>query len=206
MIDTALLSRFTEQFRSLKAVVSVSKQRAIQDPPDFLFAENQNVFVKLYLVSACSMLEAFVQDLAYAYVEELQRRINSLNFPFNLMMWVAEQEKAKLEFKRFEALKGPKDMSDLISPNYWQTIKAFSRIGIDLSRSPAASYKDFIVTTVEKRNRIVHHNDAALDLSFLDIERTINEFELYTQCLFETVLADPHLSMPIDPEAPTETV
>lgn len=166
MIDDAILKSFSEQFGNLRKVVVESSARSIKEPEDRLFSENQNIFVKLYLVGACSMLEAFIQDLAAAYVQKLQDRINSANFPFNLIMWIAEHDKAKLEFKPFEAKKSAKDISDLISPNYWKTLQAFSRVGIDLSTSDIKRYKDFVTTTVEKRNKIVHYNDDALDLSF----------------------------------------
>lgn len=86
MIDTTLLSNFVGQFENLKKVVIESSARSMKDPPDSLFYEHQNVFIKSYLVSACSMLEAFIQDLAAAYVDRLQERINSANLPFNLVV------------------------------------------------------------------------------------------------------------------------
>lgn len=193
MIDTALLANFQAQFDGLKSVVIESAGRAIQDPPDALFYDHQNVFIKAYLVSACSMLEAFIQDLAYAYVDIIQNKINATNLPFNMVIWAADHEKAKPEFKPFIAMKEKKDVSDLISPNYYKTIKAFSKVGIDLSSSDIDSFKDLIISKVEKRNKIVHHNDEALDLSFSDIVDTIDKFKEYTICLFECVSADPHL-------------
>ncbi len=193
MIDDALLTKFLEQFDNLKEVVAESSARSILDPPDSLFYDHQNVFIKSYLVSACSMLEAFIQDLASAYVDKLQAKINSANLPFNLVVWIAEHEKAKPEFKAFEAKKSKKEIADLISPNYWKTMQAFKRVGIDLSASDIAKYKDFINTTVEKRNRIVHHNDDALDVSFADVVATIDSFRHYAKCLFMAVCADPHL-------------
>ena len=72
-------------------------------------------------------------------------------------------------------------------------MKAFERVGVDLSDQQIGSYKDFVVTTVEKRNKIVHHNDDALDISFADVVTTINTFSNYIGCLFGAVCADPHL-------------
>lgn len=125
MIDEALLAKFLGQFDNLKKVVVESNARSIMEPPDSLFYEHQNVFIKSYLVSACSMLEAFIQDLATAYVSKLQTKINSANLPFNLIVWIAEHDKARLKFKAFEAKKNEKDIKKLISPNYWKTMKAF---------------------------------------------------------------------------------
>lgn len=193
MIDRGLLTKFLGQFDNLKQVVAESSARSITDPPDKLFYGHQNVFVKSYLVSACSMLEAFIQELAGAYVDKMQEKINSANLPFNLVVWVAEHEKARQEFRAFEAKKSKKDIADLISPNYWKTMQAFTRIGVDISTSEAVNYKDYIASIVDKRNKIVHHNDDALDLSFNDVITAIDNFAKYAECLFKTVCADPHL-------------
>lgn len=194
MIDNALLTNFLGQFDNLKKVVVESSARSMKDPPDSLFYEHQNVFIKSYLVSACSMLEAFIQDLTGAYVDKLQAKINSANLPFNLVVWIAEHDKAKLKFKPFEAKISRKDISKLISPNYWKTMQAFERVGIDLSASDISQYKDFIATMVAKRNKIVHYNDDALDLSFSDVVKTIDQFNEYAKCLFGAVCNDPHLN------------
>lgn len=193
MIDEAILSKFLGQFDNLKEVVAESDARSIKDPPDKLFYEHQNFFIKSYLVSACSMLEAFIQELVSAYVEKIQYKISTANIPFNFVMWSAEHEKARLEFKAFESKKNKKDISDMISPNYWKTMNAFERVGIDLSNSDVSKYKDYISSTVDKRNKIVHNNDDALDLSFSDISALIEQFKEYANCLFQAVRANPHL-------------
>ena len=117
------------------------------------------------------------------------------NLPLNLVVWIAEHEKAKLDFKAFEAKKSKKDIADLISLNYWKTVQAFERVGIDLSATEIPKYKETIVSLVEKRNKIVHHNDDALDLSFSDILITIDQFKNYTECLFNAVCTDPYLKV-----------
>lgn len=193
MIDRLILSRFIEQFDGLNVVIQKSAARAISEPPDDLFLDNQNIFVKLYLVSACSILEAFIQDLAMAYVDHIQERINNSNLPFNFVIWLAENEKTRSEFKKFEGKKTKNDIEELISPNYWKTMKAFDRVGIDLSGTEVSVFKDYITITVLKRNRIVHHNDEASDLSFGDISYTVSKFKEYCECLFNAVDANSHL-------------
>lgn len=195
MIRAELLLIYHSQFDGLKQVVSASESRSMTDPPDPLFYENQNVFVKSYLVSACSILEAFIQDIASEYMLLVQDRINSANLPHNFVAWVVGHEKASLEFKSFAGSKVRKDISDMVSPNYWKTIKAFQRIGIDISKPEIITFKDYVGAIVEKRNKIVHHNDEALDLSFSDIIDAIDQFRAYTQCLFDAISADPHLSI-----------
>lgn len=193
MITVELLQVYHSQLDGLRQVVSASQARSLDEPPDELFYNNQNVFVKSYLVSACSILEAFVQDVASEYMLAVQERINSANLPHNFVAWVVGHEKATLEFKRFIGAKVRKDISDMVSPNYWKTMKAFERIGIDISKPEVAAFKEYVVSIVEKRNKIVHHNDDALDLSFSDIIEAIDQFKAYSQCLFNAILQDPHL-------------
>lgn len=193
MIDPALLSQFSKQFDDLKFVVDESLTRTTSENPDALFYDNQNVFIKSYLVSACSILEAFIQELAESYIAVLQLRINKANLPYNFVVWIADHDKAKLSYGKFEGKKTKKDITDMISPNYYRTITAFERIGINLSSPEISAYKDYVSSIVDKRNKIVHHNDAAYDLSFLDIVLTIDQFKKYSECLYNTVSADPHI-------------
>ena len=195
MIEQGILEKFSAQFNNLEKVVEQSKLRVISEPIDQLFYENQNVFIKSYLVSACSMLEAYIQELLQFYVDAIQDRINSANVPYNFVVWLAEFDKAKMHFGKFEGNKKKKDVSDLVSPNFYKTIQAFERIGVDISQNELYSFKDYITSIVNKRNRIVHHNDDASDLSFSDIVLAIHEFKLYCECLHKVVTKDKHLQL-----------
>lgn len=195
MTDDHLLDGFLSQLQNLKFVVNESAARVIAESPDALFYENQNVFIKSYLVSACSVLEAFMQDLAHACAAVLQERVNSLNVPYNFINWLADHDKAKLKFASFQGNKTLKDISELTSPNYYKTLLVFQRIGIDIATEEVKSYKDYISSVVDKRNKIVHHNDSASDLSFSDIVAAIDEFTAYAKTLYSVVRANPHLAL-----------
>lgn len=194
MIDETLLNGFIVQFDNLAVVVKESAARVIAENPDTLFYDNQNVFIKSYLVSACSILEAFIQDLAICCADMMQDKINAINLPFNFINWVAEHDKANLKFASFVGGRTSKDISDMISPNYHKTINTFRRIGVDVICEGVVSHKDFISSIVEKRNKIVHHNDAASDLSFPDIIIAIDNFKMYSTCLYTVVRGNPHLA------------
>ncbi|WP_222430336.1 hypothetical protein, partial [Gluconacetobacter diazotrophicus] len=45
-----------------------------------------------------------------AYVDEVQNRINEANLPFNFVIWLAENDKTKSEFKFFRGGKTKKDI------------------------------------------------------------------------------------------------
>lgn len=189
----ALLENFIAQFDGLKAVVEESRVRVISDRPDPLFYDNQNVFIKSYLVSACSILEAFVQDLAYATVQLLDTRINEARIPWNYAVWVVGNEKAKLKFDFLESKKTRKEISNLISPNFYKTLAAFEKIGIETGCDKIHKHKDFVCSTVDKRNKVVHHNDDASDISFLDVVAIIDCFKEYATSLNEVVFQNPFL-------------
>lgn len=194
MINQALLNGFIVQYDSLAVVVQESASRVVSECPDPLFFDNQNVFIKSYLVSACSILEAFIQDLASSCASMMQDKVNALNLPFNFINWVAEHNKAELKFSAFIGEKTAKDISDMLSPNYHKTISTFRRIGVDIICEEIISHKDYISSIVEKRNKIVHHNDTASDLSFTDIMTAIVNFKTYSTCLYNIVKDNPHLA------------
>lgn len=102
-MDPSLIDRFYQQFDDLAAVATESNLRVISEVPDPLFSKYVNVFTKSYLVSACSILEAFIQDLAYSYLLVIQARVEASNLPRNLVLWQAvDLEKAKdLRFETF---------------------------------------------------------------------------------------------------------
>jgi hypothetical protein len=204
VIDPILLERFNAQFDDLIVVAKESNGRLIKEPPDELFSKYLNVFIKSYLVSACSILEAFIQDLAFGYVEIIRARVISSNLPHNIVLWSASKDgnESAMALKAFELSKGKKDISDMVSGNYHKTLKAFARIGVGLDADPAIqSFKDIISSTVAKRNKIVHHNDDASDLSLTDIVNTTETFKAYAECLFRVVCASPHIiASPADTE------
>lgn len=193
MIDPEILSNYQAQMTNLRTVVVESEARVLSEEPDLLFLDNQNVFIKSYVVSACSILEAFVQDLLFSCNTILQTKINQMNLPINFVNWLAENDKPKKKFAQFSGNKTRKDISDLVSPNFFKTQLAFEVIGIDIMYEPILSFKDYICAMVDKRNRIVHHNDAASDISFNDVKDMIDEFGRYALAVFNAVVQNSHL-------------
>lgn len=187
MSQPGLVDTFIEQFDKLRIVVSDSEKRIVQDEPDLLFFDNQNVFIKAYLVSACSILEAFIQDVASEYALRMQKQINDLQVPHNLVHWFAENEKYKSKYAAFIGKRTKKDIANLISPNFYKTVTAFEKIGINISSDELLSFKDFISGVVDKRNKIVHHNDQTSDVSFRDIILAIDTFKAYAGCIAAAV-------------------
>lgn len=186
--STFPLTQYTELFESLKQVVDISEQRVLADEPDFLFIENVNFFVKSYLISICSYLEAFLQDVAFKHSQAISNRVISAQIPHNFLHWrLATGIKDKdLNYNDISLPVTKKDIANEISANPYRTLKLFRLLGIDLAKKENfENNKDLINTIVTKRNNIVHHNDAAADVSFGDLKVYINVIVPYMVAIKE---------------------
>jgi hypothetical protein len=182
MSNNILFDRYRALLDSLKCIVKTSQDRAIRDESDILFTENVNFFVKSYLISTCTYLEAYLQDTAYDLAKGICARVNSAQIPHNFLYWQTAKEVKEKELKFSAAVfnLSKQEISDEISANPYRTIKLFRFLGVDLTKEEGFNKnKDFINAVVVKRNNIVHHNDAANDVSFSDIEKYIDVFVGY---------------------------
>ena len=177
-----IFDRYRELLESLKYIVKDSQDRVIGNDPDILFSENVNFFVKSYLISVCTYLEAYLQDIAFDLAKEICARANSARIPHNFLHWQNRKEIKEKDLKFAEAIfsLSKKDIAEEISANPYKTIKIFRFLGINLSEEDGfRNNKDIINAVVTKRNNIIHHNDAANDISFSDIEAYIDVFVGY---------------------------
>ncbi|OOV86833.1 HEPN domain-containing protein [Oceanospirillum linum] len=182
------LTQYTELFESLKNVIDISEQRVLANDPDVLFIENVNFFVKSYLISVCSYLEAFLQDVAFMHSQVISNRIHSARIPHNFLHWrLATGIKDKhLNYNEISLPVTKKDIANEISANPYKTLKLFQLLGVDLSKKESfENNKDLINTIVTKRNNIVHHNDTAADVSFGDLKAYINVIVPYMAAINE---------------------
>jgi len=185
--------RYEILFFSLKEVIITSQKRVIDENPDELFIDNVNFFVKSYLISICSYLEAYLQDIAFKYSQEVSSRIASANIPHNFVHWriTPGLKDKQLKYADIELSVSKKDISDNISANPHKTLKLFQLLGVDLSKKDGfEANKDLITTVVTKRNNIVHHNDRAADVSFGDLLSYIEVIIPYMKAVKEATFYD----------------
>ena len=184
MTDTSL-NKYLSQLDNLEKIAKESSQRIIGG--DTLFATHANVFVKSYLIMSCSILEAYLKEEVLDYIEEVDCLLSELKLAKNLLAWGMFPKQDDLykkvvgnEITVFSLGIDEKEIDDRLSANIDKTITAFRRCGVNIMDCPAfAAKKDLIASIVNKRNAAVHHNDDALDISFLDIVAWIDEIQDY---------------------------
>ena len=107
----------------------------------------------------------------------------------------AEVKEKEFKFEKFIIDVTREKIEEDASGNFYKTIRLFRSIGVDLLASgQLQEHKDFVAAAVSKRNNIVHHNDDAGDMSFLDVSDWIGRFKVYSTVIFEIVSNDPHVA------------
>lgn len=190
MSSEKFFHRYESLYCSLKVIIKASEERVLRNEPDELFLENINFFVKSYLISICTYLEAYLQDMAMMYANELDSRIKNADIPHNFIHWrIAKEIRDKdLEFKNVDLSVDKKEISDSLSGNPYKTIKLFRYLGIDLqSRDEFEENKSLVNTVVTKRNNIIHHNDKAMDVSFSDLLSYVDVFLIYIKAIDDAI-------------------
>lgn len=181
---------YEQLIEHLKVVIVASRDRVVQNEPDPLFLDNLNFFTKAYLVSLCTSLEAFLQDVAFAYVSLVQQRLASAKVPNNVIRWALSKDVKKddLRFADFALSTSRKELAEELSGNPGKTIILFRYIGVDLQASGEfITHKDVVGAVVTKRNNIVHHNDCAADVSMADLLNYADQFLLYMRAIRDCV-------------------
>lgn len=194
MSEEEIFNKFNEQYLNLLTIIKESNDRTTRDTPDELFSKNLNFFIKSYLINTCTYLEAFLQELAFLRLKKLKKLVEEAKIPHNTIMWCmhSDEEKLKknLNFKEYTLGKEEKDISDILSGNIDKTIRAFRLLGIEIDNCEKFNeYKETIQTTVIKRNRIIHHNDEALDITLSDLQERINIFIKYSEAIKEKTIS-----------------
>ncbi|MEM8640835.1 MAG: HEPN domain-containing protein [Cyanobacteria bacterium P01_G01_bin.54] len=186
--SSPILERYEQLFESLREIIVASERRVIDDPPDRLFLDNVNFFVKSYLISICSYLEAYLQDIAFKYADRITQRVVAAKIPNNYAYWriIGDVKKKDLKFNDVDLSVTKQDISDNISASLYRTIDLFRLLGIDLTQVEVFQRnKGLINAVVVKRNNIIHHNDNANDISFGDLLQYIKVILDYMKAVDE---------------------
>jgi hypothetical protein len=184
--------KYETLFFDLKLIIVESERRVLLQQPDELFLGNVNFFVKSYLISVCSYLEAMLQDLVFIQTKDINTRLLAANVPNNYMLWrIADNIKDKDKRWGYQTANlnvSKKEVSDNLSASPYRTLKLFQKLGIDLGKNEIFdSNKDLVNTIVGKRNSIIHHNDRAASVSFGDLVIYIDTIIKYTKAITQSM-------------------
>lgn len=184
MDNTIHKELYINQFNKLIEIIDTSNNRMISDEPDIFFIENSNFFTKSFLVVMCAYLESYLKDALMVVIDETNLKLSQKNIPHNLIKWSLNIEKdfkdadSKIEPLKIKIKK--KELDDFISGSPFRTRDLFKKFGIILEQdSIFLNQKDRINNIVLKRNRIVHHNDDASDISNADLIENIGILSEY---------------------------
>lgn len=144
-----------------------------------LIVNNVNFFAKSFLISACAHLEMCVKEIIFEVARDIDERLTIASIPSAIIEWRYNQKKKNeqpnINVNSFSIGMTKKEIDDLVSGNVYRTKDALALIGVELSLDKAAwdAWKESIQAIVTRRNKIVHHNDDASDISLGDIRRFI---------------------------------
>lgn len=172
------------QLEKLRSIIEDTNDRIIAEVPDPLIYNNANFFTKAFLSTMCAYLESYLKDSLMTIVDNTNAKLVSANLPHNLIMWsFGIRKEVKETDLKYETLKleiKKKDIDDHISGNPFKTKDLFKKFGIELEKNSNFNIqKEEINSIVVKRNKILHHNDDASDVSNKDLVDNIIALKNY---------------------------
>jgi len=184
------LQQVTEIFKNglqeLDAMAKAAEHEVINsEAATLLVANNVNFFTKSFLISACAHLEMCIKEIVSKLAEDIDVRLSIASIPSSFIKWRLNP-KLKVDFSGAENLiigMTNKEIDDLVSGNVYKTKEAMAIVGVDLeiNKSEWEHWKELIQNIVTRRNKIVHHNDDASDLSLGDVRAHIQSVIAYIE-------------------------
>lgn len=175
---------YITQLEKLKEIIVIANARIVSETPDEFIQNNANFFSKSFLVVMCAYLESYIKDALMVLIDDANDKLSKNKLPHNLIKWSLnidkELKESDYKFSDFKIPIKKKELDEFISGNPYRTKDLFKKIGVDLeSNSLFKAQKERINAIVVKRNKIVHHNDDASDVSNSDLLDNIEAIKEY---------------------------
>lgn len=193
MSATHIYIKSEELLDGLINLSELTNQKTIDGNSDEYFETNINFFTKSFMVLMCAYLESYVKDVAQFYIQEIDKVLTDTKIPANILKWSILKNKfdhkKETQFTPLKLVITEDDIDKNVSANPHTTTPFFIRLGIDLSNNEGyVEIKDTVETIVNKRNSIVHHNDAASDIGLTDISDNAKLIKNYIKILDDEIL------------------
>lgn len=184
MDNTQYLDSYLDRLNALKSIVNTTNERILQEVPDDFFVDNANFFSKSFLVIMCAYLESYLKDVLMIVIDEANQKLRRNKLPHNLIAWSLNIEKelkeSEYKYQEFKIPIKKKKLDDFISGSPYRTMNLFKKLGLNLENDPVFNtQKDILNSIVVKRNKVVHYNDEASDVSNHDLVSYIDIIASY---------------------------
>lgn len=194
----ATIKPFTDGLLELEAMVQETEREVIENSSGIpLIRNNVNFFTKSFLISACAHLEMCIKEIVFSVSQDIDSRLSVAAVPPSILEWRLNMKKKKKNYQSvgsatsFSVSMTKKEIDDLVSGSVYRTKEALALVGVELiaEKDQWESWKESVQAIVTRRNRIVHHNDDATDISLGDINNFIKTFLGYIEFLVSACAA-----------------
>ena len=186
MNTSVYFQKFELLCNDLKNIIDETESRIVDEKVDSFFINNVNFFAKSYLINLCTFLESYLKEICIEYLKCIKIISNKASIPHNLILWSQNKDykENQLAYKSFQIAITNKDIDEELSGNPFKTAKLFKLLGINLEENlDFQNNKDIINSIINKRNKIIHHNDTASDLALGDLKNFVRIFITYAQVI-----------------------
>lgn len=201
MEETKQIEDYRLRFDKLNEIIESTNKRILEGD-ESLFCENVNFYIKTYLIMQCVYLESYIKEVLLFYVEEINKQIESIKVPYNLVRWSFSVSSLLKDKERKDSIykidMSIKDIDQHISANPYRTKELLIHFGINLNENENFNrLLDKINSIVTKRNNIIHYNDDASDVSPNDLKNNIGVIKEYVDIIDKAICSN--LSASINP-------
>ncbi|MCK8143117.1 HEPN domain-containing protein [Flavobacterium sp. I-SCBP12n] len=196
--NISVFSTYEALLEELKELNAETQNKVISDEPDAFITQNINFFTKSFMITLCAYLESFLKDITMTIIDNTNQKLANSKITHNLVKWsilkkkeLGELNDNDLLFEDLTIKITKKELDEFISGSPYKTEKLFKKIGIKLYEDIVyKEQKEKVISIVEKRNKIVHHNDSASDISFSDIQTNIDTINSYMKNINSIIKAE----------------
>jgi hypothetical protein len=196
MNKSSIFQTYLTMLDDLKKLNNETNTKALSDNADSFISNNINFFTKSFMITLCAYLESYLKDISMEIINAMNLRLNIAKLPYNLIKWSILKKKKltdlsdnELKFEQLIINIKKLELDDFISGMPHRTESLFKKLGIKLSDNEIyKNQKEKIVSIVVKRNKILHYNDSASDLSFTDVSNYIDFVLKYIENIDKIVI------------------
>lgn len=140
----------------------------------------------------CTYLESYLKDVLMLIINETNSKLRKSKIPHNLIKWSVDSNRTFKEkdykFENYKLELNRDNLDKFISGNPYRTKDLFQKFGIEIHKNDKFNFQiEFIQSIVTKRNKVIHYNDDASDVSNSDLINYIENIKEYIRNIDEII-------------------